>query len=89
MRYHAVMKTLTVRHVSSRLAQALEREKRRRDVSLNALVLEVLSEGLGVGPGNKRRNGLARLAGSWPEAEFQRFQAAVEGTERIDDELWR
>jgi len=83
------MKTLTIRRVSSRLAQALEREKRRRGASLNAVVLDVLSEGLGVGPGGKRRNGLARLAGSWPEAEFQQFQAAVEAAERVDDELWR
>ena len=83
------MKTLTIRRVSARLAQALEREKRHRGASLNAVVLDVLSEGLGVGARGKRRNGLARLAGTWSDQEWRRFEAAVEPCERIDDDLWR
>jgi len=55
------MKVLTVRGVSKRLGEALEREKRRRGQSLNQPVLDVLNVG-DVGP---RRIGLARLSGTW------------------------
>jgi hypothetical protein len=89
MRYNAVMRTLTVRRVSPRLAEALERERRRRGSSLNALVLDVLEAGLGVRHAGKRSNGLARLAGSWSQRDLERFDQAVEAAERLDNELWR
>lgn len=81
------MKNLTIRNVPDAVANALEEEKRRRGRSLNQTVLELLSQGLGVG--TPRSNGLGRLAGSWTEEEFQEFEAAVAGFENIDDELWR
>lgn len=81
------MRTLTVRNVPSEVAEALEREKRRRGESLNQTVIELLTQGLGVG--TARSNGLARLAGRWSEEEFEEFQRAVAPFEEIDDELWR
>lgn len=81
------MKTLTVRNVPPNIAEALEREKRRRGESLNQTVIELLSQGLGVG--TERSNGLARLAGGWSEKEFLEFERAVAPFEEIDDELWR
>lgn len=81
------MKTLTIRNVPPEVAEALEREKRRRGESLNQTVIELLTQGLGVGM--PRSNGLGRLAGSWSEKEFQEFEQAVAPFEEIDDELWR
>jgi plasmid stability protein len=81
------MKNLTVRNVPDDLAKALKLEKRRRGESLNKTVIELLSQGLGVG--RTRSNGLGRLAGSWTEEEYQRFEKAVAGFEQIDEELWR
>jgi len=81
------MKTLTVRDVPPEVAEALEREKRRRGESLNRTVIELLSQSLGVG--TTRSNGLGRLAGTWTEEEFQEFERAVAPFEEIDDELWR
>lgn len=81
------MKNLTIRNVPDAVAAALEEEKRRRGRSLNQTVLELLSQGLGVG--TTRSNGLCRLAGSWSDEEFREFEAAVAGFESIDDELWR
>lgn len=83
------MKVLTIRGVSKRLAEALEREKRRRGQSLNQTVLEVLSDRLGVGAAGPRRNGLARLAGTWSPEDVQRFEHATVSTAQIDDEVWR
>jgi plasmid stability protein len=81
------MRTLTVRNVPREVAEALEREKRRRGESLNQTVIELLTQGLGVG--TVRSNGLARLAGRWSEEEFQEFERAVAPFEEIDEELWR
>ena len=83
------MKVLTIRGVSKRLAEALEREKRRRGQSLNQTVLAVLGDRLGVGDAGPRRNGLARLSGTWSSRDARRFEQAVGSTEQVDDEIWR
>ena len=79
------LKTLTIRAVPKRLADALEREKRRRGRSLNQTVLDVLSGGLGVDAPHGRRNGLARLAGTWSARDQEEFDSAMAVTEQIDD----
>ena len=84
------MKTMTIRNVSDELAAALEIEKRRRSLSLNRTVLALMGEALGV-PDRRgaRSNGLRRLAGSWSEEEFRRFEEAVAPFGEIDRELWK
>ena len=81
-------KTLTIRNVSPELATALDREKRRRGKSVNRVVLELLSEDLGVGDSG-RSNGLAQLAGRWSQEELDEFEDAVAIFEQVDEELWR
>jgi hypothetical protein len=83
------MRHLTIRNVPPKLADALEQEKRRRGDSLNRTVLDLLAQGLGQGPTGRRSNGLAILGGTWSEEEYERFEAAMAATERIDEELWR
>ncbi len=83
------MKHLTVRNVPRRLADALDRERRRRDQSLNATVLDLLSRSLGVGRDAKPTNGLGRLAGTWTDDDHREFEAAVAPFETLDDEMWR
>jgi hypothetical protein len=78
---------LTVRNIPSEVAEALEAEKERSQSSLNHTVIDLLSRALGVR--RDRRNGLARLAGSWTQEEHEQFEAAVAVTEQIDEELWR
>lgn len=80
-------KHLTIRNLPCDLSAALESEKRRRGVSLNQTVIDLLQIGLGVhGP---RRNGLARLAGTWSEAEHREFLKQVECLNEIDSEMWK
>ncbi len=83
------MRHLTVRNIPHDLSVALEAEKHRRRLSLNQMVIELLRQSLGVGTGHKRSNGLARLAGTWTEEEHEQFEAAIEETKQIDEELWR
>ncbi len=81
------MKTLTVRNLPADLAEALDREKRRRGSSLNRTVIDLLSQGLGVG--GVRSNGLGRLGGKWSEEELEEFERAISPFEQTDEELWR
>ncbi|MEA2336632.1 MAG: hypothetical protein QOE82_639 [Thermoanaerobaculia bacterium] len=81
------MKNLTIRNVPDDLADALEREKSRRRGSLNQTVIELLSQGLGVG--TRRSNGMARFAGTWTAEEYSQFEENTASLEDIDDELWR
>ena len=80
---------MTIRNVSTELAAALEAEKRRRGLSLNRTVLLLIQEALGIQGGSRRSNGLRRLAGSWSEDEFNRFEEATAPFGEIDEELWR
>jgi len=81
------MKALTIRNLPSDLAEALEREKRRRGMSLNQTVIDLLDQGLGTR--GARSNGLSRLAGGWSEEEFRDFERATAQFEEVDEELWR
>jgi hypothetical protein len=78
---------LTIRNLPTPVAEALEREKRRRGRSLNQTVIDLLGQSLGVQKG--RSNGLGRLAGTWDEDEMREFEHAVAPFERIDEELWK
>ncbi|WP_420449302.1 hypothetical protein [Candidatus Palauibacter sp.] len=80
------MKTLTVRGVPAELGRALNEEKRRRGISLNQTVLDLLKQSLGVG--TPRSNGLGRFAGGWTDAEFREFEAATRDFGKIDPEMW-
>ena len=83
------MRALTIRNVPRRLAEALTREQRRRGRSLNQTVLDLLTQGLGVAQPGGRKNGLARLAGTWSAEDHARFEADIAATEQVDEELWR
>jgi hypothetical protein len=80
-------RNLTIRNVPDGLAEALDKEKNRRRGSLNRTVIELLSQGLGVG--SSRSNGIARLAGTWTAKEHRKFEESVSLFEGIDAELWR
>lgn len=81
------IKALTIRNLPPGIADALEREKRRRGKSLNQTVIDLLGQGLGTQ--RARSNGLGRLAGSWSEDEFHDFERATAPFEGVDEELWR
>jgi hypothetical protein len=82
------MKALTIRNVQPKLARALEREAKRRDLSLNQTVLDLLTQALGIEPGTVRSNGLKKLAGTWTDAELAKFESDTAAFAQIDAELW-
>jgi plasmid stability protein len=78
---------LTVRNLPEDVSTALEQEKRRRGTTLNQTVIDLLRQSLGVS--GTRSNGLARLAGTWTEAEHRRFLESIQIFEKIDPDWWR
>lgn len=80
---------LTIRNVAPDLSKAIEEERKRRGTSLNRTVLDMLRRAAGLASGPRYSNGLAKLAGGWSRAEFERFERDTAFLEQIDEELWR
>ena len=79
---------LTIRGLPEDIARQLKAEARRRGESLNETVKSVLRRGLGLHEEEAYDNGLRALAGTWSEAEFERFERAAACFEEIDEDLW-
>ena len=79
---------LTVRDLPKPLATALDRESRRRGVSLNQTVKDLLARALGL-ESKAFDNGLGDLAGTWDEGELQQFERDTAMFSQVDEELWR
>lgn len=80
------MKHLTIRGVPEDLFDLLHEEKERTGKSLNQTVIDLLRERLG--DDSPRRNGLARFAGTWSQADFDDLESSVAPMEEIDRDLW-
>lgn len=80
------MKHLTIRGVPEDLHEKLLEEKDRTGKSLNQTVIDLLRERLGAD--SPRRNGLARFAGNWSQADFDEFERSTAPMEDIDRDLW-
>jgi hypothetical protein len=80
---------LTLRGVPPAVMRALDRERKRRDTSLNQTAIDALGQALGVAGGEPPDNGLAALAGTWSSADLHAFTTATRVFEQVDDELWK
>ncbi len=78
-------KQITVRGVSKELADRLKRLSAARNESLNATVLRLLEDAVGV---NERRRRLERYA-TWTEADVREFEESLRAQRVIDEKLWR
>ncbi|MFQ5739927.1 MAG: hypothetical protein ACE5JX_13035 [Acidobacteriota bacterium] len=76
---------LTIRGVSEEVGLRLKSLSRARGQSVNATVLQILQQALGV---DERRRRLERYA-TWTVGDLKEFEQALADQRRIDDELWR
>lgn len=86
------MTDLSLRGLDEATAKRLRTEARRRGVSVNALVIQLIREGVGTKRPEVSRapyNDLDTLAGTWSKEEASRFIKAVADFEQIDRELWQ
>jgi plasmid stability protein len=83
---HAFMpRQLTIRGVPDEVSRRLARLSKERGESMNATVLSILVETLGV---DARRARLERYA-TWTNEDREAFDRAVAAQRVVDDQLWR
>lgn len=85
------MANISVRGVEEKALRKLKETARRRGISLNGLITEMLNEGTG----QKRsvtpveHDDLDRLAGTWSAQDIREFQDATATFAQVDKDLWR
>ena len=77
----------TLRDIPPLLDSELRRRAKREGKSLNAVVVEALVRGAGLGETPSPQRDLSDVAGTWQEDGD--FDDAVADQDRIDERLWR
>lgn len=78
-------KQLTIRGVPREVGLRLESISHARGQSVNATVLQILEDAVGV---QQRKLRLEKYA-TWTNEDLAEFQEILSDQRRIDDELWR
>lgn len=85
------MANISVRGVDEKALRRLKEAARKRGISLNGLITEMLNEGTG----QKRpvtpveHDDLDRFSGTWSAQDAREFQDAAATFARLDEDLWR
>jgi len=85
------MATMTLRNVDDRISAALKEKARKEGTSVNALMLKLLKESLGI---DKKMRGvvyddLDHLAGTWSKKDAAEIEQATSVFEKVDEEMWK
>jgi len=80
-------KQITVRNVGPELSKRLERMARARSTSVNAAILQVLEEAVGLDE-SARRTRLSRYT-TWEESELREFLENLAAQREVDSGLWK
>lgn len=85
------MANISLRGLDEETAVRLKEEAKRRRISVNALLLDLVKHGVEAGSRGRRRvyRDLDPLAGTWTAREAAQFLEAVSDFEQVDQELWR
>lgn len=84
------MRAITLRNVPPQIQRAIHDKARRKKISINKAVIELLQERVGIHeekPSNIHAD-LDSLAGRWSATEAKRFEKVIGSLRRIDPELW-
>lgn len=85
------MASVTIRGIDDITAKRLKDLAKKEGLSINALILKILRQALGVEKKKKAiiYTDLDELAGTWTEEEYQAFLKNIEPFEQIDEEMWK
>ena len=85
------MTTMTLRGIDDAVSSALKEKARREDSSVNAVMLRILKESLGIE--KKKRTAvyddLDHLAGTWSAQDAAEFESATAVFEKVDEDMWK
>ncbi|TAN45308.1 MAG: antitoxin [Nitrospirae bacterium] len=85
------MAVVTLRGIDDSLIKAIKEKAQQEDTSINAVLLRILKENLGLKKKPRRvvHNDLDHLAGTWSNKEHAEFQKRIRDFETIDDNMWK
>jgi hypothetical protein len=86
------MANVSLRGLSEELKKGLKLEARRRNQSVNSLLLNLISKGVGLGEKQSYRvkhHDLDELAGTWSSDDVTEFETVTSSFNKIDDSLWK
>jgi len=84
------IKTLTLRKIPDRVADAVQRHAESGHLSFSKALLSLLENKLlMMKPKSKRRRDLRYIAGAWAEKESKQFDAGLADQRKIDPEMWK
>jgi len=85
------MTVLSIRGVEDKVAEKLKNKAKSEGTSVNAVVLSILGESLGLR--KKKRNvvynDLDELAGTWNKEDAEEFKSNISQLETIDESMWK
>ena len=85
------MTTMTLRGIDETISGALKERARREDTSVNAVMIKILKEALGIE--KKKRTAvyddLDHLAGTWNTQDSNEFMQATAVFEKVDEDMWK
>jgi hypothetical protein len=76
----------TLREIPPQVDRELRRRAKAEGKSLNAVAIEALVRGSGLGASPIRQRDLGDIAGTWQEDH--EFDQAIADQDRVDDRLW-
>ncbi len=85
------MAIISLRNIDDRISAALTEKARKEGTSVNALMLRLLKESLGI---DKKKRGIVyddldHLAGTWSSKDAAEFERATSVFEKVDEEMWK
>lgn len=86
------MGNLSIRGLDAKALAALKRRAVEEDSSVNAVVLRLVEQALGLRPSKPERarhDDLDALAGCWQKQDGANFDAATAGFSKIDADMWK
>ncbi len=85
------MGAMTLRGVDDRMAKALKEKAKKDGNSVNATLIKILRESLGME--KKKRNivydDLDHLAGTWTNKDYREFSKKIADFEMVDKKMWK
>ena len=85
------MGAMTLRGVDDRMAKALKEKAKKDGNSVNATLIKILRESLGME--KKKRNivydDLDHLAGTWTNKDYREFSKKIADFGMVDKKMWK
>jgi hypothetical protein len=85
------MTTMTLRGIDDTIAKTLKEMARREDTSVNAVMLRIIKESLGIDKKPRQANydDLDHLAGTWSAQDAAEFESATAVFEKVYEDMWK